>query len=354
MPSPGSPLHVGVLGAGAIGCWVGGMLAADARVTLVGRPSVLDPIGADGLWVESPDERPRLVAADRLHLATDPRDLIDAEVLLVCVKSRDTDAAVAAAAQHLRPGCTVVSLQNGLHNTERIRESLAAAGVSTTVLPGMVAFNVARVGPGTYRRTTSGRILVAEDPAVQPLVDTAARSGLPLATHADLPAVQRAKLVVNMSNAVNALSALPLRDQLADRDLRRVLALCQEECLAVLDAQGTPPARLGPLGARETIRVLRLPTPLFSVLARAQLQVDPAATSSMADDLAAGRPTEVDELQGEVVRLGRAHGIPTPACETVVRLVHDAERRGPGDRPHWSGPELLAAVTAGPDAAVEG
>ncbi|CCH77664.1 2-dehydropantoate 2-reductase [Nostocoides japonicum T1-X7] len=347
MPTPVEPLHLGVLGAGAIGCWVGGMLAADAAVTLVGRPRVHDPIRESGLTVESPEERPRLVPPDRLHLTTDVRDLVDAQVVLLCVKSRDTAPAVANAASHLRPGAIVVSLQNGLHNPERAREALAAQGVSAHVLAGMVPFNVARTGPSTYRRATSGGILVEDDARAEPLVAAAQRSGLPLATHPDLPGIQRAKLLMNMSNAVNALCGLPLRDQFADRDLRKVVAVCQEEGLRVLEAAGTPPARIGRLGTRDMIRVLRLPTPLFALLAKAQLRIDPAATSSMSDDLDAGRPTEVDELQGEVVQLGQRHGIPTPACAAVVALVHDAERRGSGDRPRWSGPDLLAAVAGG-------
>ncbi|MEO7069962.1 MAG: ketopantoate reductase C-terminal domain-containing protein, partial [Nostocoides sp.] len=132
---------------------------------------------------------------------------------------------------------------------------------------------------------------------------------------------------------------------LAQRDYRRVLAACQEEALAVYAALHVKPARLTPISPAATIRMLRSPDPVFRVAARTSLRVDPAARSSMADDLTAGRSTEIAELQGEVARLGRAHGIPTPACDAVCRLVGEAERAGPGGSRQWSGRDLLHEVT---------
>ena len=90
-------------------------------------------------------------------------------------------------------------------------------------------------------------------------------------------------------------------------------------------------------------RILETPTALFTLLARTALSVHPKARSSMADDLDRGRPTEIAELQGEIIRLGLAHGIPTPVSKALVRLVGEAEADGPGRR-RWSGPALLAEV----------
>lgn len=337
-------MRVVVVGAGNIGCWVGGMLVGPVDVTLVGRPAVIDPIRRDGLTLEAPGRPPRRLPAQRLHLATDAAQVAGAEIVLLCVKSRDTVATTRSLVPSLAPGTLLVSLQNGLHNAERIRATLDEAACPATVLAGMVAFNVVRTGPTTYRRATSGDILVDDDPAAAGLLAAAARAGLPLRPRRDMREVQHAKLLLNLNNAVNALSGLPLRDELADRDLRRVLARCQEEALAAYAAAGVAPARLSPLGPAHLPAVLRTPTPIFRLLARASLQVDPAARSSMADDLAAGRPTEIDELQGEVVRLGERHGIPTPVCAALCRLVAEAERASPAALPRWSGPALLEAV----------
>ena len=336
-------MRVAVIGAGAIGCWVGGMLAEACEVTLVGRPSVLDPIAAAGLTVEAPGLPNRVVATDRLTLTTDAAAAGRRDLTIVSVKSRDTIAAAREIRPTLGRGAVVVSLQNGLHNANRLREALSDNGVR--VLAGMVEFNVVRTGPATYRRATSGDIYVEQDPDLDAFVAAAQSGALRVKPRPDIREVQYAKLLLNLNNAVNALSGLPLRDELGQRDYRRVLAACQEEALAVYEAIGVRPARLTPVSPAATVRMLRSPDPVFRTAARTSLRVDPAARSSMADDLLAGRSTEIAELQGEVARLGRLNGIPTPACDAVCRLVAEAERAGVQAPQRWAGPDLLHEVT---------
>jgi 2-dehydropantoate 2-reductase len=155
--------------------------------------------------------------------------------------------------------------------------------------------------------------------------------------------VQWAKLLLNLGNAVNALADLPLRDQLAQRSYRRCTALAQGEGLDVMQAAGIEPAPLMGLAPRRLVRVMTLPDALFRRLARRTLAVDPLARSSMWEDLQAARPTEVDELNGEVVRLAQRLGRTAPVNARLVALVHAAES---GGRRHWSGPDLLAELRA--------
>lgn len=349
--SSGTAVTVGVLGAGSIGCWVGGRLAAGgADVVLIGRPRLLDAVGRHGLTVGDADADHAHVPADRLTLTTDPTALTTADVVLVTVKSRDTAAAAASVAAHLPPSTPVVSLQNGLDNPGRLR-----AALPNPVLAGMVPFNVVHTAPATFTRTTSGEVVVEDAPGADPLIRAAAahadrgtRAHLPLTTSPDMDAVLRGKLLLNLNNAVNALSGMPLRAQLLDRDHRRVLAACQAEALAVFAAEGVAPVRPTPLPPRLVVRMLRAPTPVFSAVARASLRVHPAARSSMADDLDLGRPTEVDDLQGAVVARGARLGVATPVSAALVRLVHEAETSG-ADRRRWTGPALRAAVRPGAD-----
>src|SRR5690606_23361665 len=99
-----------------------------------------------------------------------------------------------------------------------------------------------------------------------------------------------------------------------------------EESLRVLRHAGIRPARLGPLPPHVFPYLLRLPSPLLRIVSRVQVAIDPEARSSMWDDLTRGRLTEVDWLNGEIVRLAREHGTTAPLNERVVALVHDAER----------------------------
>ncbi len=307
-----APGPVMVLGAGAIGCFVGGLLqAAGAEVHFVGRPRVLDALRANGLTLTDIDGRTAHLPAATLQLHTTPP--AGAALTLLCVKS----GATAAAASALPPGALVLSLQNGIGNAG----TAAAAAPGATVLAGMVPFNVAELGPGRYHRGTTGDLAAQDHPALRAWCPSFAAARLPLALHADLRAVQWAKLLLNLNNPVNALSGLPLRAQLLDRDHRHVLAALQDEALAALRAAGITPAQMTPLPPHWLPRVLRLPNWLFERVAARMLRIDAKARSSMADDIALGRKTEVDAFCGEVARLARSNGRDAPLNLRMAALV---------------------------------
>ncbi|MFC1417629.1 2-dehydropantoate 2-reductase [Streptacidiphilus cavernicola] len=340
--APGRP-RIAILGAGSIGCHLGGHLAAHAEVTLIGRRTVLDTL-ADGLTLTAAGRPPRHVPRADLTIATGPDAVAGADLVLVTVKSSGTAAAALELAEHLDPGTVVVSFQNGLHNPGVLREALP----DHTVLAGMVPYNVLQTRPGTFHQGSAGALMVDDLPQAAPLLDALTRAGLPVQARRDMREVQYAKLLMNLNNAVNALSGLPLRDQLGQRDYRRCLALCQDEALAAYRAEGVRPARLGPLPAAATPTLLRLPDPLFHRLAAASLRIDAQARSSMWEDLERGRPTEIDALQGEVVALAARHHLPAPANARLITLIRTAETadRTPTPAPArtWTGPALLAEL----------
>jgi 2-dehydropantoate 2-reductase len=216
------------------------------------------------------------------------------------------------------------------------------------VLTGMVMFNVVLSSEGErpfhVHRASQGEVMI--DNAVNGLAGLLDVEGLAVEARADMKAVQWSKLLMNLNNALGALSDLPLATQLADRGWRVVLAAEIDEALAAMKAAGIAPARITGLPPALLPKVLRLPNWLFGLLARRMLAIDPQARSSMWDDLKRGRATEIDELQGAVIRLARQTGIPTPVNERVTALVRqaEAEKRGP---PGF-GPEV---VSAGPRSA---
>ena len=310
--------RVAVLGAGCIGSWLGGVLArVGCPVTLVGRPRLAEAVAAGGLHIATLGRDAEPVEVD---VGTDPEAASDADVLLVAVKGRDTVAAAAAVRPFLRPDTIVVSFQNGLRNPDRLREALP----DHRVVPGMVSFNVvwdtAEGGGARFRQLTSGPVAVERD-RVPGLVSALRDAGLDVVEAPDMEAVQWAKLVLNLNNAVNALSGLPLAAQLSQRRHRKVLAAAMNEAWACLDAAGIRPAAIGRMRPRLAPRILPLPDWLFRLLAAPMIRIDPAARSSMADDLERGRPTEVQDINGEIVALGRKMGIPTPVNERLVAAV---------------------------------
>jgi 2-dehydropantoate 2-reductase len=311
------PGPVCLMGAGSVGCYVGGRLAAaGAEVHFVGRTRVLDALGTHGLTLtdlELPEAR---LPPAALHLQASPPPR--AALVLLCVKSAGTAAAARQLAA-LPEGTPVLSLQNGVDNAE----VGARAAPALTWLAGMVPFNIAELAPGHFHRGSTGRLAAQDHPALRAWQPAFAAAGLPLVLHADLAPVQWGKLLLNLNNPVNALSGLPLRAQLLDRDLRHVLAALQSEALRVLAAAGIVPAKVAALTPALMPHVLRLPNWAFERLAQRMLRIDAKARSSMADDLALGRSTEIDALSGAIVRLAQRHGVAAPLNQRMVELLSE-------------------------------
>lgn len=328
-------ISIAIFGAGSIGCYVGGRLAAAAaRVTLIGRPRLGAEIAAQGLTLTDLHGANLQVAPAALDFSTDAAAASEAGLVLVTVKSADTAAAASALAASLRPGTLVISFQNGLSNAQLLRQALPAQ----TVLAGMVPFNVINRGGGAFHQGSEGKLEVQRDHALAPFRDAFRRAGLPLTEHADLMPVLWAKLLLNLNNPVNALSGLPLKAQLSQRAYRRCVAMAQREALALLKARGIRPARLTPLPPHWIPRLLETPDALFRRLANRMLAIDPLARSSMWEDLEAGRRTEIDWINGEILRLARESGRRAPVNERLIALVRSAEQ---GGRRDWAGDELL-------------
>lgn len=318
-PAPGRVL---VMGAGAIGCYLGGRLAlSGVEVHFVGRPRVLSQLAVHGLTVSESDGATATLAPPRLHLHDRVPGGPSFALALLCVKSGATAAAAAELGAALAPGTPVLSMQNGLHNAEVAQ----AAAPALRVLAGMVPYNVAEIAPGVVLRGSAGALALQDDAVTRAWLPALRAAGLAAATHADMRAVQWAKLLLNLNNPVNALSGRPLREQLLTTDLRWVTAALMAEALALLRAARQPIARLTPLPPGALPAVMRLPTPLFRLVAAKMLKIDPRARSSMADDLALGRRTEISALCGEVIRLAGSTGRDAPRNARMIMLVESAE-----------------------------
>lgn len=323
--------RIAVAGAGSIGCHAGGCLALAGRsVTLLARQRLAEVIGKDGLTIIDLDGRGRKLAPSAIAAAVDPaKALKDAGLVLVTVKSGDTAEMAGLIARHARLDATVVSLQNGTQNAALLRQHLPA---TQRVVAGVVSFNViqdqAADGAPVFRRTTDGEVLV--EAGVPGLIELLTVEGLPVASAADMTAVLWGKLILNLTNAINALSGLPLVEYLSDRRWRMILAAQIEEALAAMRAAGINPAKVGALRPALLPFLLRLPDFLFRIVARRMLTVDPKAKPSTLQDLERGRKTETDEFQGAIVRLAEQVGTAAPLSRLVLRHIRAAEKAGKG------------------------
>jgi 2-dehydropantoate 2-reductase len=286
-------LNVAVLGAGAVGCFYGGMLArAGHKVTLIGRPLHVEAFRKSGLHFEALtfDEYVPVAAS------TDAAAVRGAHLVLFCVKSTDTEEAAAQIAPFLDAGSIVVNLQNGVDNTERIQ-----AKVSQPVVPAVVYVATEMKGPGHLKHHGRGDLVIGPNQRVKAWFESA---GVPAVISDNIAGELWAKLVVNCAyNALSAITQLPYGKLIRGPGIRDTMRDVVEEALAVARASGIAMAP--------------------DMLARTWniAEAMPTQYSSTAQDLARGKPTEIDHLNGYVVRRGEALGVPTPANRALHALV---------------------------------
>jgi 2-dehydropantoate 2-reductase len=316
---------IGVAGAGSIGCFVGGMVAAAGRrVALLARLRVIEEIEGNGLRLTSFGDFDRNIASNRLTLSEDPSIFADAGAVLVTVKSADTPDIADIIARHAAADAVIVSLQNGVGNVALLRQRLPGR----RVLGGMVPFNVIALGEGRFHRATSGDIVIERDDAGT--AELLSVPGLKMRPTRDIAGVQWGKLVVNLNNALNALADLPLRQQLAQRAWRMLFADQMAEGLAAIRAEGIRPISSTPVPVSWTPHLLRLPDALFNMILGRTMKIDPEARSSMWQDLQHRRRTEIDYLQGVITAIADRRGLQVPLSRRIVALIKSAEASGKG------------------------
>ncbi len=327
-----------VLGAGSVGCFIGGCwLANGLPITFVGRSRIADDVRANGLTVSDYSGWRR--HQESVDYQTDPAILGEADIVLLTVKSADTAAAAREIGQKCRKGTLVINFQNGVGNVDVLRQEL---GDWVDIAPGMIPFNVAYLGRGTFHKGVAGTLFADERPATRALASAIGESSAALKLSQNMLGLAWGKLLINLNNAVNALSGRTLIEELRERDYRRVVAAAQREGLRLLNQAGIRPGKVGAVAPGMLPIVLGSPDWLFNNLFMKTWKIDEKARSSMADDLAAGRKTEVDQINGELVALAKRLGIDAPVNRAIVNLVHWAET---GAKP-WS-PDALRREVLG-------
>ena len=279
------------------------------------------------------------LAPGTVDFQCEPGAITDADIIALCVKSGATAEAAKQIAEHGRAGATVLSLQNGVSNVDVLESEL---GGRFQIIRGMVSYNVAYLGDGRFHKGVAGAIWAEDVPLMQELAEHVAGSPATLRLSEDMLGVAWGKLLINLNNAVNALSGKTLIEQLGNRDYRRVVAASIIEGLRLLDRAGIKPVKSGPVSPHLLPRVIGAPDWLFNNLFLRIQKIDAKARSSMADDLAAGRQTEVDYLNGELVRLAGRFGTDAPVNRKIVELIRKAEGGAAPIPPHDLQREVLA------------
>jgi 2-dehydropantoate 2-reductase len=331
---------IAVLGAGCVGCFIGGAWqAAGLPVTLIGRPKLSHDLDEHGLTVSDFSGWTQKIAPGDVDYRCGPEALDEADVILVTVKSGATAEAAAEIAEHGRDGALVISFQNGISNVDVLEQGLRGR---FEVARGMVGFNIVYLGEGRFHKGVAGELWTESRRATRDLADRLKEGPAALKLSGDMLGLTWGKLLINMNNAVNALSGRTLLDELHQRDYRKVFAASVDEGLGLLKRAEIEPAKVGPMALPALVKVLGSPDWLFNNVFFKMWKIDPHARSSMSDDLAEKRTTEVDYLNGELIRLAERLHMNAPVNQAIVELVHKAER---GAKP--LGPKALREAVLG-------
>jgi 2-dehydropantoate 2-reductase len=316
-----------VLGAGSVGCFIGGAwLAAGVPVTFVGRPRLSKDTDEHGLTLSDYSGWQIRLGPGEVDYRCGPEALEGAEIIALTVKSGDTAAAADDIAMQGTPGATVVSFQNGVSNIEVLEQNL---GGRFEVARGMIPYNLAYLGNGRFHKGVAGDLYVEQRATTRALADAVGGGPAAVKLSDDMLGLAWGKLLINLNNAVNALSGRTLQDELKQRDYRRVFAASMREGLALLKRAEIDPATVGPISPSTLPRIVDSPDWLFNNVFLNRWKIDAKARSSMTDDLTAGRKTEIEYLNGELVRLAERLQRSAPVNRAIVDLVHKAESGAP-------------------------
>jgi 2-dehydropantoate 2-reductase len=294
-------MKIAVMGAGAVGCYYGFKLARAGRdVALIGRRQHVEAIERHGLRLETQtfDEHIRVSAS------TEGSAVQGAQLVLFCVKSTDTASAAAAIKPHLAPDALVLSLQNGVENAGRLRALLQQQVIAAAVYVG-----TEMAGPGHVRHHGRGELVIERSKSSDDVARALIAAGVPTDISDNVRGALWAKLITNCAyNALSAITQLPYGRLAKGEGVTVVLRDLVNECVAVAKADG-----------------VTLPSDVDAAVRKI---ADTAAGqyASTAQDLARGKRSEIDHLNGFIVRLGEALGVATAAnrlLHAIVKLIEN-------------------------------
>ncbi len=295
-------MKIAVMGAGAVGCYYGGLLArAGHGVVLIGRPQHVQAVSRDGLYLETQSFQAHVP----MQASTDARAIQGARLVLCCVKSTDTEQAATEMAPFLAANARVLSLQNGVDNAERLQ-----ARLRREVHPVVVYVATEMTGPGHVKHHGRGELVIGPSAVSDELATLFVAAGVPVQISDNVAGALWAKLILNCAyNALSAITQLPYGRLVQGKGIEDVMRDVVGECLAVAQGEG-----------------VSVPEDMWEAVQRIARTM-PAQLSSTAQDFARHKRSEIDHLNGHVLQRGNALGIPTPVNRVLHAVVKLLESR---------------------------
>ncbi|WP_299071721.1 2-dehydropantoate 2-reductase [uncultured Paraglaciecola sp.] len=341
-----------IFGAGLIGCYLGAVLTSLGLPTrLICRPSVKHKLKSG---IRLTDYLENQVVVDSLELlssqqlGSDTQHYETADFLWLTVKCTGVEQAMEDIAPFVNKHTVIFCCQNGLGSDAIVKQAYP----DNLVLRVMVPFNVAELADGHYHRGSEGAMTLEYHAQsydlVSSIINRIESVLLPVKATNDMDSLLWAKLQLNLGNSINALADIPVKAMLQQRSYRKVIALLMSELLQVVDALGIALPKVTSISAHNIPKVLRLPNFIFNRVANKMLAIDPQVRSSMWWDVSQGKPTEIEHINGAILKHAKTLEMACPVNQKISQLISQLSDKTPlrtEQKPPIAANTLLAWVT---------
>ncbi|GGP57370.1 2-dehydropantoate 2-reductase [Shewanella algicola] len=319
-------MRIAIFGAGSTGCYLAGQLCLSGLdVSLICRPSIKQTL-VENNGITLSDYQGFLQTVMPQTLITDieqaPTAYAAFDVVFVTLKCHQVSSIANTLITITHSNSSIIFMQNGLGSFDTITDVLSHCNL----LQGITPFNVLQQPNGRFHKGTEGAFTLQKNDHTKVIQIAMLAQEFGCSLHQDMAPIIYGKLLLNLNNALNAITGLPIKQQLSQRDCRRQLAAAMTEWLNVCQAANIELHQYTKVTPKWLPVILSLPNMLFTLLAKQMLDIDPQARSSMWEDIQAKRKTEIEYINGAVVRLGEKYGVKTPVNSAIVAQIHQLEQ----------------------------
>lgn len=322
-------MNIAVYGAGSTGCYLAAeLLVAKQNVTVICRERIKQVIIDNGGIAISNYQganhsvMPSNIITDLTQLDPLTGQPPCFDLVFVTLKCHQLDSNYSDLFNITHANSSIIFMQNGLGSFDNAHQQLP----QRQIYQGITPFNVLQLANGCFHKGTEGQFIWPLCKHTQQISQDMTKHALSCQLHDDMAAVINGKLLLNLNNALNVICDLPIQAQLKQRPFRLLLAQAMQEWLDICHKTQRPLMQFTKVAPKWLPLILRLPNGLFNIAAKSMLAIDPHARSSMWEDIQAKRLTEIDYLNGAVVKLGVQCHIATPVNGLIYQAIKQLEQ----------------------------
>ena len=312
-----------VIGLGAVGTIVGGLLTkSHDDVILIGKKNQVERIKKKGIRIQGIN---RITEVKKINVSDDFSSLSDVDIIIVCVKSQDTESLSKNLKKHIKKSALIISLQNGIKNSYILEE---ITGIKT--ISGIILFNAMYFKPGLVEITIKGGVLLESSELygkkIDEFIGILKKGGLNTFSVKNIEGYLWSKLILNLQNAVDTLTGQTIKQSIIDKNSRQILIATMKEGLTVLENSGIELGYLPRIDPRKMIKRLSMYNTLFLKVGTYLMGIKENAKNSMSQSILRNKNSEIDYMNGEIVTLANKNNIEAPINSRLVELVKDLEK----------------------------